>query len=174
MKREENEMIEALQMKIQAMGIKNEALQLRIEALEIKNRTLEDRGGSYSQDSKLGEIPALSGKENERRLDSAKINQMKEPMNNQLKKILKDGNYNKATYRAISGILLAMWENGTANVSLLNEYIGGARVTIVRHTGMLKKLGLMVYEGSRKKGHYALTEKGKQLLAKVEAAAGLN
>jgi len=78
--------------------------------------------------------------------------------------MLKDGNYNSATYKALTSILLCIYENGYATVSILHDYIGGARVTVVRHTSLLKRLNLIRYEGSRKKGHYALTEKGKEFM----------
>jgi len=77
--------------------------------------------------------------------------------------MLHDESYNKATYRALSGILLCLFENKTATVSNLHEYIGGSRVTVVRHTAALKKMKLLTYEGSRKKGHYALTPQGNHL-----------
>ena len=85
------------------------------------------------------------------------------PLEIALREMLHDETYNKATYRALSGILLCLFQNKTATVSTLHEYIGGSKVTVVRHTAALKKMKLITYEGSRKKGYYELTPQGQHL-----------
>lgn len=104
-----------------------------------------------------------------KKVASSELKKMQAPLDKKLHAILVNESFNKATYRAIVGILLCLYENDAATVSLLNEYIGGSRVTIVRHTGLLKKMNLLEYVGSRKKGHYELTEEGKELLNSVRA-----
>jgi len=94
---------------------------------------------------------------------STSITRLQVPLEAALREMLSEEGYNKATFRALTGILLCLFENGTATVTNLHEYVGGSRVTIVRHTASLKKMKLLVYEGSRKKGHYALTAQGKAL-----------
>jgi hypothetical protein len=101
---------------------------------------------------------------------NSNITRLQVPLEAWLKDTLKDDGFNKATFRALTGILLCLFENGTATVSNLNEYIGGSRVTVVRHTAFLKKLKLLTYEGSRKKGHYALTAQGKALYERLANA----
>jgi hypothetical protein len=95
------------------------------------------------------------------------ITRLQLPLETWLRDHLADDGFNKATFRALTGILLCLFENGTATVSTLNEYIGGSRVTIVRHTGFLKKMELLTYVGSRKKGYYALTPKGQALYERL-------
>jgi len=95
------------------------------------------------------------------------ITRLQVPLEIALREMLHDESYNKATYRALSGILLCLFENKTATVSTLHEYIGGSRVTVVRHTAALKKMKLITYEGSRKKGNYALTPQGNHLYERL-------
>jgi hypothetical protein len=104
------------------------------------------------------------------RSGSSSITRLQFPLETWLRDTYAEEGFNKATFRALTGILLCLFENGTATVSTLNEYIGGSRVTIVRHTGFLKKAELITYEGSRKKGHYALTAKGRALYDRVANA----
>ncbi len=94
---------------------------------------------------------------------STGITRLQVPLEIALREMLHDESYNKATYRALSGILLCLFENKTATVATLHEYIGGSKVTVVRHTAALKKMKLITYEGSRKKGNYALTAQGNHL-----------
>jgi DNA-binding transcriptional ArsR family regulator len=99
----------------------------------------------------------------ERKSKSSSITRLQVPLEASLREILNEDGYNKATFRGLTGILLCMFENGTATVSNLHEYIGGSRVTVVRHTALLKKMKMLTYEGSRKKGYYALTAQGRHL-----------
>ncbi len=91
------------------------------------------------------------------------ITRLQIPIEIALREMLHDESYNKATYRALSGILLCLFQNKTATVSTLHEYIGGSKVTVVRHTATLKDMKLITYTGSRKKGHYELTPQGQHL-----------
>ncbi len=95
------------------------------------------------------------------------ITRLQVPLEIALRELLHDESYNKATYRALSGILLCLFENKTATVATLHEYIGGSKVTVVRHTAALKKMKLITYEGSRKKGNYALTAQGNHLYERL-------
>lgn len=92
---------------------------------------------------------------------------MEAPLNSRVQEILRGDNFNRATFRALTGVLLCLYVNGSATVNDIYQWIGGSRVTIVRHTGQLKKMKLLVYVGSRKKGHYELTDEGKNVLAEV-------
>jgi len=95
------------------------------------------------------------------------ITRLQVPLEIALREMLHDDSYNKATYRALSGILLCLFESKTATVATLHEYIGGSKVTVVRHTAALKKMKLITYEGSRKKGNYALTAQGNHLYERL-------
>jgi hypothetical protein len=131
-----------------------------MEAAEEKN---DDEAGEDEENA-----PAPKKRGRKPKSETARISRLQVPLNEALREMLKDGNYNKATFRALTGIMLCLFENKTANVSLLHEYIGGSRVTVVRHTALLKKMDLLRYEGSRKKGHYALTDNGKNLLTRLQ------
>ena len=190
-----NDMVEALHVRIQALEIKNDALQTKIEALELLNRNLQYLSdvkrqlGITSTPSELtagietaqeietedeeDDRPATGKKRGRKPKPSATlITQMQQPLEATLRDMLSGERFNRATYRALTGILLCLFENKTATVSMLHEYIGGARVTVVRHTALLKRVGLIRYEGSRKKGHYALTDNGRELYLRVREQAG--
>jgi hypothetical protein len=166
-----NDELEALQLKNEGLEMKIEALLIKIEALELKNQHLLQAHEILQ--SFGGNIPALPGQKGPNRFSAQRLSKLRDPMQEAVQHLLRNGNYNKATYRAITGVLLCLHENGKANVNLLHEYIGGSRVTIVRHTSMLKKLGMLVYEGSRKKGQYVLTDKGQKFVKDVAAKAGV-
>ena len=102
-----------------------------------------------------------------RKPKNSSITRLQVPLDAALREMLKDEGFNKATFRALTGILLCLFENNTATVTTLHEFIGGSRVTVVRHTALLKKMKLLVYEGSRKKGNYALTPQGHHLYEKL-------
>jgi predicted transcriptional regulator len=164
--------IETLQLRNEALEMKIEALMMKIEALQLKNQHMLE---THEILQSFGDrIPQLPGQKGPSRFVTAKLSKLRDPLQGAVEKVLEGtgGSYNRATYRAITGVLLCLWENGKANVNLIHEYIGGSRVTIVRHTTMLKKLGMLVYEGSRKKGNYVLTEKGKKFVADIAAKAG--
>ena len=139
--------------------------------------TGEKRGRGRPRKYPIGTAPATSkpspsifaGKKRRGRKKKSLtgITRLQVPLEIALREILHDESYNKATYRALSGILLCLFENKTATVSTLHEYIGGSRVTVVRHTAALKKMKLLTYEGSRKKGNYALTPQGNHLYERL-------
>ncbi len=181
---ESNELVEALKMKIEALELKNEALAIKIEALEIRNEGLLLRSSAEAdarQHDVNGSEEDENGTENggteqtgKKRGRKPKANnsmaRLQAPLESQIRSMLSGERFNRATYRAITGIMLCLYDNGKANVNGLFDYVGGSRVTIVRHTALMKKLDLLRYEGSRKKGHYVLTDHGRDVVEQVAAA----
>jgi hypothetical protein len=184
MNEETRDLIDALKMKIEALQIRNEALKMRVETLEMQFGTFQSQNRASAVPVPSRETPASvaenddeAGMEDDRpggkkrgrkpkpSNNEAKI--MEAPLNARLQEILKSDNFNRATFRSLTGVLLCLYVNGTATVNDIYQWIGGSRVTIVRHTGQLKKMGLLIYAGSRKKGHYELTEAGKNVLSEV-------
>jgi hypothetical protein len=165
------DLIEALRMKIEALELKNEAMAIKVEALELKNlhmQLLHETQMAGNGHDENGDGEGYTGKKRGRKpKGSDSLSRMQAPMELTVRNMLSGERFNRATYRALTGILLCLYENGKANVSTLYEYIGGSRVTIVRHTALMKKLDLLRYEGSRKKGHYVLTDKGRALVSQV-------
>ena len=151
----------------------NYAAVKKVEAGE----TGEKRGRGRPRKYPIGSAPSVSkpspsffaGKKRRgpKKKSVTGITRLQVPLEIALREMLHDESYNKATYRALSGILLCLFENKTATVSTLHEYIGGSRVTVVRHTAALKKMKLLTYEGSRKKGNYALTPQGNHLYERL-------
>ena len=182
MEHKNDELVEALKMKIEALEMKNEAYLIKIEAMDYKINALQyklnydsqadqphvsqrSRDMDVDDDHEAQRIGKKRGRKPKLRPDD--IQNMQDPLYNEIERMLTGQGFNRATYRALTGILLCLYENKTATVSSLHEYIGGSRVTIVRHTSLLKKLGYVKYEGSRKKGNYVLTEQGKAFLSSL-------
>ena len=176
---ENNELVEALRMKIEALEMKNEALQIKIEALELRNSTsqlMQSRAASGEYTEQEGEFTEdqeqTEGKKRGRKTKgTSSVARLQAPLEAEIRNMLSGERFNRATYRAITGILLCLYENGKGNVNVLYDYVGGSRVTIVRHTALMKKLDLLRYEGSRKKGFYVLTDHGKEVVSQVAAQA---
>ena len=180
--------IEALQIKNEALMVKIEALELMNKNLHFLREVVEQNGSPVSTISANGHKPEMVTEEMEEEEEdedgedeqetdrpagkkrgrkpkptSDEITKLQTPLDKSLREMLKGERYNKATFRALTGIMLCLFENKNATVTMLHEYIGGARVTVVRHTASLKRMGLIRYEGSRKRGHYAMTDKGRSL-----------
>lgn len=180
---ESNELVEALQMKIEALQMKNEALSMKIDALEMKNNSLQLMRSAEAEARQLnvrsnedengddeGDDLETNGKKRGRKPKGTNNTaRLQAPLEAEIRNMLSGERFNRATYRAITGILLCLYENGKANVNGLFDYVGGSRVTIVRHTALMKKLDLLRYEGSRKKGYYVLTDNGKALMDRIAA-----
>jgi hypothetical protein len=189
MNEETRDLIDALKMKIEALQIRNEALKMRVETLEMQfsgfgaqNRQSFGSSASFASSAASAESEDDSEGDDERtgkkrgrkpKPSNGEAKLMEAPLNSRLQDILKGENFNRATYRSLTGVLLCLFVNGTATVNDIYQWIGGSRVTIVRHTGQLKKMGLLVYVGSRKKGHYELTDNGKALLNEVRQSIEL-
>jgi hypothetical protein len=90
-----------------------------------------------------------------------------EPLENWLNKNISEIQYNKSTIKGLTGVLLCLFDKGSATVSSLMEYIGGSAVTIIRYTSILKKMKLLLYLGSRKNGRYVLTTQGRALYMQI-------
>ncbi|MGZ5244925.1 MAG: hypothetical protein ACXWDO_10975 [Bacteroidia bacterium] len=179
---ESKELIEALKMKIEALEMKNEALGMKIEALVMKNDSLQLLRSAEAEARQLnvsdnaeeenGEEQETNGKKRGRKPKATNNTaRLQVPLEAEIRNMLSGERFNRATYRAITGILLCLYENGKANVNGLFDYVGGSRVTIVRHTALMKKLDMLRYEGSRKKGYYVLTDNGKAIVERIASAA---
>jgi hypothetical protein len=176
---ENNELVEALRMKIEALEMKNEALEMKIEALMLRSQSLQmlndaraeaGQHNADSDDEDEGNAEQSGGKKRGRKPKSAnQVARLQAPLEAEIRELLTGERFNRATYRAITGIMLCLFENGKGNVNTLFEYIGGSRVTIVRHTALMKKLDLLRYEGSRKKGAYVLTQNGMDVVNRIAA-----
>src|SRR5687767_5153241 len=99
--------METLQLRNEALQTKIEALMMKIEALEMKNQfMLETNDILQSFGSKM---PTMPGQKAPKRVETQKVTKMKEPLSAAVEKLLKDGSYNRATSRAITGVLLCLW-----------------------------------------------------------------
>jgi hypothetical protein len=182
---------EALLVKIEALELLNQNLQFLMNVKKNSHTTVaETRSNgangyhthvstaeepSHGGTAEVAEEPQRVGKKRGRKPKptSSQIAKLQVPLERTLRNMLSQESFNRATYRALTGILLCLFENKTATVTMLHEYIGGSRVTVVRHTALLKRMNILRYEGSRKKGHYALTDNGRALLAQLRSEVGM-
>jgi hypothetical protein len=184
--------IEILELKLETLEIKNEALKAHIEALRILNDQLRNnnprareisypsttetstqRNGTsttshhHSDDNGYEPAPAKPAYTGAKRGRKPKSASQRVDLEGTLREMLREENFNQPTFRALKAVMEYLLDNGEATVTDLHEYIGGARVSIIRYTALLKKLKLIQYEGSRRLGHYVVTDKGREKFSEL-------
>lgn len=188
--------IEVLKIKLEAEKIKNEALEIKIKSLEMLNDILKSVSTDtlFAKKSEVLQnytVEEVDSTENETKTNvgseddttkrkrgrpkgsksesAVKLEKVRQRIEKLLEQEMIGESFNKATLRSLTNVILVLREeNGKATLQRIHDNNGGAKVSIVRHTSLLKRFGLIDFEGSRKKGQYALTNKGKEIITLAE------